>query len=124
MENNHENLYKLCEKITADVDKFYKDHTGETGKIVATEEMIADMDTIVKEGATVYKYIVENKFYEGKPEILIDVNKFGEQLTVLQMTEDNAKKLDVQSAYTTWKAMVVVAAKLACDVLDFRDSLN
>jgi len=116
--------YELAEKIIKDVNDFYKDFTSEEGKIVPTQEMIMALNTIIEEGFVLYKYVVEHKLYEGKPEITIDVSELEKQMKTLEMTEQNSKKLDLQSAMDTWKACEVIIAKLACDLLDFRDGLN
>ena len=123
-ENINEKAYMLSEKIVNDVNNFYSTFITEEGKIVPSQDMVRDLGIIIEEGFTLHNYVVEKKLYEGKPTITIDVLELEKQMSSLEMTEENSKKLDLQSAMNAWKACEVIIAKLACDLLDFRDGLN
>ena len=123
-ENLSEKAYELSEKIVKDVNNFYGEFITEDGKITPSQDMIKALGVIIEEGFVLYKYVVENKIYEGKPNITVDVLELEKHMTTLEMTEENSKKLDLQSAMNAWKACEVIIAKLACDLLDFRDGLN
>lgn len=123
-ENLNEKAYELSEKIVKDVNDFYGEFITEDGKITPSQDMIKALGVIIEEGFVLYKYIVENKIYEGKANITVDVLELEKHMTTLEMTEENSKKLDLQSAMNAWKACEVIIAKLACDLLDFRDGLN
>ena len=123
-ENINDKAYELSEKIVADVNTFNSDFVTDTGKIVPSQDMVMALNTIIEEGFVLHKYVVENKIYEGKPEITVDVIELGKQMQNLEMSEENSKRLDLQSAMNTWEACEVIIAKLACDLLDFRDGLN
>lgn len=124
MTNINEKAYKLSEKIIEDVNSFQENFVSEEGKTVPSQDMIMALNTIIEEGFVLYKYIVENKIYEGKPTITVDVVELEKHMKTLEMTEQNSKNLDLQSAMNSWKACEVIIAKLACDLLDFRDGLN
>lgn len=123
-ENINEKAYMLSEKIVNDVNNFYSAFITEEGKIVPSQDMIRDLGIIIEEGFVLHNYVVEKKLYEGKPAITMDVLELEKQMSSLEMTEENSKKLDLQSAMNAWKACEVIIAKLACDLLDFRDGLN
>lgn len=123
-ENLSEKAYELSEKIVKDVNNFYGEFITEDGRITPSQDMIKALGVIIEEGFVLYKYVVENKIYEGKANITVDVLELEKHMTTLEMTEENSKKLDLQSAMNAWKACEVIIAKLACDLLDFRDGLN
>lgn len=124
MENINEKAYELAEKIVKDINDFQTEYVSEEGKTVPSQEMMMALNTIVQEGFILYKYIVENKIYEEKPEITVDVLELEKHMRTLEMTEQNSKNLDLRSAMDAWKACEIIIAKLACDLLDFRDGLN
>ena len=119
-----EDVYTLSEKIVDHVNNFQANYVTETGKNVPSNDMIYALNLIVQEGFGLYKYIVDTKFYEGKPEITVDIVELEKHINSLQMTEKNAKNLDIKSAMNAWNASKIIIAKLACDILDYRDSLN
>jgi hypothetical protein len=123
-ENLSEKAYELSEKIVKDVNDFYGEFITEDGRITPSQDMVKALGVIIEEGFVLYKYVVENKIYEGKANITADVLELEKHMTTLEMTEENSKKLDLQSAMNAWKAFEVIIAKLACDLLDFRDGLN
>lgn len=123
-ENLSEKAYELSEKIVKDVNDFYGEFITEDGRITPSQDMVKALGVIIEEGFVLYKYVVENKIYEGKANITADVLELEKHMTTLEMTEENSKKLDLQSAMNAWKACEVIIAKLACDLLDFRDGLN
>lgn len=123
-ENLSEKAYELSEKIVKDVNDFYGEFITEDGRITPSQDMVKSLGVIIEEGFVLYKYVVENKIYEGKANITVDVLELEKHMTTLEMTEENSKKLDLQSAMNAWKACEVIIAKLACDLLDFRDGLN
>lgn len=122
--NKIADVYELSEKIVDHVNSFQANYVTETGKNVPSKDMVYALNLIVQEGFELYKYIVDTKFYEGKPEITVDVVELEKHINSLQMTEKNAKNLDIKSAMNAWNASKIIIAKLACDILDYRDSLN
>ena len=123
-ENISDKAYALSEKIVSNINDFYSTFVTEDGKITPSQDMIRDLGVIIEEGFVLHNYVVEKKLYEGKPTITMDVLELEKQMSYLEMTEENAKTLDLQSAMNAWKACEVIIAKLACDLLDFRDGLN
>lgn len=118
------NAYKLSEKILNDINEYSEKYISEDGKTVPTQEAILKLNTILENGFSLYKYMVEKKLYEGKPEIessLVELQKYIEKL---QINKSNAEKLQLSSALQLWNQSKVVIAVLACNILDYKDSLN
>lgn len=124
MKKENDKMYKLCEKIVNDVNDFHSAYVTDEGKFVPSKEMIMALNLILEEGFVLYKHVIENRIYDGKPEITVDVIELGKYMKTLEMSEENSKRLDLQSAFNSWKSCEIVIAKLACDLLDFRDGLN
>ena len=79
------------------------------------------MTTIIEEGFTLYKYLVEKKLYENIPSITVAVNELGKYIEKLQITEENAKKLHLSNVMQVWNQAKIAIAVLACNLLDYRD---
>jgi hypothetical protein len=119
-----EKAYALSEKILKDVNTYSEKYTSEDGKSITTKESIADLNVIIEEGFSLHKYLVEKKLYEGKPAIesaLIELQKYMEKLSI---NKENAEKLQLSSAMQLWNQAKIAIAMLACNILDFKDSLN
>lgn len=124
MTEDIKDIYELADEVINDVNSFQEKYTTETGKTVISEDMICALDSIVRKGLMLREKVVKTKFYEGKAAITVDVVEMEKYIDALQMTEKNAKKLDIRSAVDSWNAIKLISAKLGCDVLDYRDSLN
>ena len=108
MKKENDKMYELCEKIVNDVNDFHSAYVTDEGKFVPSKEMIMALNLILEEGFVLYKHVIE----------------LGKYMKNLEMSEENSKKLDLQSSFNSWKSCEIVIAKLACDLLDFRDGLN
>lgn len=116
--------YKLAEKITTEINDFYKNYVSDDSETIHTKESILALDSIIKDGFILYKYLVEKKLYENKPNIeatLIELQKY---MSKLEINKENATNLDLSNALQLWNQTVIVIATLACNLLDYRDSLN
>lgn len=119
-----EKAYQLSEKIINDVNEYSEKYIGSEGKYVNTSDSIELLNCILEEGFTLHKYVVEKELYIEKPRIikaLVEVQKYIEKLSI---TEDNAKKLNISNALQLWEQARIAIAFLACEILDFRDTLN
>ena len=119
-----EKAYQLSEKIINDINEYSQKYIGEEGKYVNTPDSIELLNCIIEEGFTLHKYMCEKELYVEKPRItkaLLKVQKYIEKLTI---TEENAKKLNISNALQIWEQARIAIAFLACEILDFRDTLN
>lgn len=116
--------YQLAEKIVKDVNEYSEKYISSEGKFVNTGDSIELLNCILEEGFTLHKYMCEKELYVEKPRIqkaLLEVQKYIEKLTV---NEENAKKLNISNALQLWEQARIAIAFLACEILDFRDTLN
>lgn len=116
--------YELSEKIVREVNTHVDNFKTDEFKDVVCEDMIGSLDTIIKDGVVLYKYLLEKKFYEHLPQIAVDMNELAKLLEKLSTNEENAKKLDFKNSIQLWNQAMLITASLACDLLDFRDNLN
>lgn len=119
-----EKAYSLSEKIIEEVNNYSENNVTSFGKNIYSEESIADLNEIITDGFVLYKYLVEKKYYEGKPRIEYMLNELGKYVEKLQINKENAEKLKLSNALQIWDQAKIVIAALACELLDYRDSLN
>ena len=113
--------YELSEKIIKDIEDYSAEYVTDEGKTVTTEGELKALNTIIEEGFTLYKYLVEKKLYEDKPGIIVALNELGKYLEKLQINEENAKKLHLSNVMQIWNQAKLAIAVLACALLDYRD---
>lgn len=119
-----EKAYQLSEKIVTEVDKFAKEYTGYDGNTVVTEDSINNLNLIIQDGFVLYNYMAEKKLYEGKDDITTTMNELEKYIEKLTITKENAEKLKLSNIVQIWNQAKLIIALLACQILDFRDSLN
>lgn len=113
--------YQLAEKIIIDIENYSEQYVSEEGKTITSEDELQALNTIIEEGFTLYKYLIEKKLYEDKPTIICALNELGKYLEKLQINEQNAKKLHLSNVMQIWNQAKVAIAVLACNLLDYRD---
>ena len=113
--------YQLAEKIIKDIEDYSAEYVTEEGKTVTTEAELKALNTIIEEGFTLYKYLVEKKLYNIDPSITVAVNELGTYVQKLQINEENAKKLHLSNVMQIWNQAKIAIAVLACALLDYRD---
>lgn len=116
--------YELSEKIINDIENYSLKYTAPDGKIIHNEESLAELNTILQEGFTLHKYMIEKNLYEGKPEITAVLIELGKYMEKLQITKENAEKLNLENVILIWEQAKVTIALLACDILDFKEKVN
>lgn len=112
---------KACElsvKILDQINQYVADYTTAEGKDVTTALSLSMLQEILEEGFALHNYLIENKLYEGKPAIeinLVQLEKFMNQLTI---NKENAEKLKLSNAIQVWNQAKIAVAVLAGAVLD------
>lgn len=119
-----EKAYKLSEKIVNEVNHHVENFKTEEFKNVPSLDMITSLNQIIEDGLVLYKYLQENKLYEGKEYITADMLELAKYVNKLQINNANAKKLDLENALQLWDQSMLIIANLACDILDYRDNIN
>lgn len=116
--------YELSEKILERINTYSEKYTTENATTVRSEDSINLLNEIIENGLSLYKYLVDKKYYEKKPGITAALLELGKYIDKLQINEKNSKKLKLSNALQIWDQTKLAIAVLACEVLDYRDSLN
>ena len=114
-------VYQLAEKIIKDIEDYSANYVTDEGKTVTTPDELKALNTIIEEGFTLYKYLIEKKLYDTDPSITVAVNELGSYVQKLQINEENAKKLHLSNIMQIWNQAKIAIAVLACALLDYRD---
>lgn len=118
------NAYLLSEKLINDIEEYSLKYTAPDGHIIHNEESMQALNNIIQAGFSLHKYMCEKQLYIEKDLITADLIELGKYIEKLQITKDNAEKLNLENTLHIWEQCKILIAKLACDILDFRDSLN
>jgi len=116
--------YDLAEVIINEINNYSEMYTSEDGQTTTTQDSIMALNSIIEKGLSLYKYLQENKLYEGKPNIIVVMNTLAGYVDKLQINKKNAENLNLSNAIQLWNQCKICIAMLACELLDFRDSLN
>ena len=119
-----EKAIKLSDKILYDIEDYSKNYVTPEGKIATTSEALQKLNTIIEGGFVLYKYLVEKKLYEKNHSLVPFLNGVGDSIKRLQITEQNAKKLNLSSAIQNWQQAKIAIALLACEVLELDKENN
>lgn len=117
-----EKVYILCEKLLNAINEYSNHYTNEEGKIAHTETSIAQLNSIIEGGFSLYKYLIDKKLYEKIPAISTHLDTLGSYIEKLQVNQTNAEKLHLSDALQLWEQCKVIIAVICCDLLDYRDS--
>ena len=117
-------LYKHAEKLAEAINEFEKENVNLEGKMVRSKEALKTLDKLLKKGLKFYNEIAESKVYETYPVLAIPMAKVSELTGRLQITEANAKKLNMENSFQIWQQLEVALAVLACTYLEVIDNEN
>lgn len=113
-----EKAVQLSEKIINEVNDYSKAYTSTEGKIATTEQSLIVLNAIIQDICVLYKYVVDKKLYEKMQRIIPTLNTLAELIMKIQITEDNANKLHLDSANQLWQQIKAVGALLACMIVE------
>lgn len=113
---------KLADKLLTEIDAYSKDYTTDNGKISYTNLSLQVLNTIIEQGFTLYKYLVEKKLYDTYIDLTVPLNVLGGYIEKLQITKENATKLHLSDSLKLWEQAKIAIAILAAQVLDLADS--
>ena len=116
-----EKAVQLADKIVKEIEEYSLNYTTNEGKIATTNVALQKLNTIIEDGFVLYKYLVEKKLYEKYATLTPLLNSVAESIKKLQVTEQNAKKLNLSSATQIWQQAKISIALLACEILDLND---
>ena len=113
--------YELAEKIIADCEKHAVEYTSDEGKFIVSEDAITSLNSIIEEGFTLYKYLIEKDLLKDIPEAIVAAKEIQKYIDKLTINKKNAKKLHLSNVLQIWNQAKLAIAVLACAVLDHRD---
>ena len=113
-----EKAYKLSEKILDEINLYEEQYKTLEGKNIITDDSIQNLNTIIEEGFTLYKYLVEKNLYEQNPEMRISLLELEKYMNKLTINKENAENLKLTSAMQIWNQCKVIIAILAATVID------
>lgn len=117
-----EKAYKLSEKILDEINLYEEQYKTLEGKNIITDSSIQNLNTIIEEGFTLYKYLVEKNLYEQNPEMRMSLLELEKYMNKLTINKENAENLKLTSAMQIWNQCKVIIAILAATVIDTYES--
>ena len=119
-----EKAIQLSNKILNEIEEYSKNYVTNEGKIATTNVALQKLNTIIEDGFVLHKYLIEKKLYESNLSLIPLLNSVGDSIKRLQVTEQNAKKLNLSSAIQSWQQAKIAIALLACEVLELDKENN
>lgn len=119
-----EKAIQLSNKILNEIEEYSKNYVTNEGKIATTNVALQKLNTIIEDGFVLHKYLIEKKLYENNLSLIPLLNSVGDSIKRLQVTEQNAKKLNLSSAIQSWQQAKIAIALLACEVLELDKENN
>lgn len=112
---------ELSKLIIDRVNDYTNNYMTEEGKNTNTAASLTELNEIIEKGFVLDKYLVE-KGYTNKYPVLagicLELQKYIDKLNT---SEENAKRLSMDSALQIWQQAKVVIAFLASAVLDISE---
>ena len=116
-----EKAIQLSDKILKEIEEYSTNYVTTEGKIATTNVALEKLNVIIEDGFVLYKYLIDKKLYETHQSIVPFLNGVAESIEKLQVTEQNAKKLNLSSATQIWQQAKISIALLACEVLELSE---
>jgi len=109
---------ELAQLIINSVNDYTNKYMSEDGKIANTTASLQELNNIIEKGFVLDKYLIEKGYTEKDPVIAGVCAELQKYIDKLNTSDENAKKLTMESALQIWQQAKVVIAFLACAVLD------
>lgn len=119
-----EKAKKLSEKIINSINDYVNKYMSEDGKFSNTQNSIFELNDIIESGFVLYKYVVEKGIADKYPVISGICNELQKYIDKLNTNDENAKKLNMESAIQIWQQAKIVIAFLASTILDIKEEDN
>lgn len=119
-----EKAKKLSEKIITSVNNYVNKYMSDDGKFSNTRDSIFELNDIIESGFVLHKYLIEKGIANKYPVIsgiCVELQKYIDKLNT---NDENAKKLNMESALQIWQQAKIVIAFLASTVLDIKEEDN
>jgi len=112
---------ELAQMIIDSVNEYTNKYMTENGKNTNTTASLQELNNIIEKGFVLDKYLIEKGYAEKNPVIAgicIELQKYIDKLNT---SDENAKKLTMESALQIWQQAKIVIAFLASAVLDMKE---
>lgn len=111
----------LSDKIVKEVNEYTDLYMQDDGKLSNTELSLKALSSILEKGFLLVKYIYEKNLHKQYPVLGGICEEIEKYMNKLSTTEENAKKLQLDSALQLWQQSKILIAFLACTVLDLEE---
>lgn len=112
---------QLAQIIIDKTNAYTEKYMTKDGKIVHSSTSLSELNDIIVRGFTLDKYLVEGGYIEKYPMLAGICAELQKYINKLNTSEDNAKKLSLDSALQIWQQAKIVIAFLASVVLDLKE---
>lgn len=100
---------KLFEKLTeflTDTNRLYEEYVDDMGQLIMSTETLSHLTSAMKSGLEVYNMVVAAEDYKEDSDIQGVLVEIAREIEKVKTTEENAKKLNLQSSITIWETIV------------------
>ena len=110
-------LGQLTSNFLVDMDKIYAEYVDEEGSLIMSTETLTHLTSALKSGFEMYNHVVAEKLFaddEGMQALLLDIEASSKKL---EITEENAKKLNFENSFRYWEELLGKLLGLATVIL-------
>lgn len=100
---------KLFEKLTeflTDTNRLYEEYVDDMGQLIMSTETLSHLTSAMKSGLEVYNMVVAAEDYKEDSDIQGVLVEIAREIEKVKTTEENAKKLNLQSSINIWETIV------------------
>lgn len=100
---------KLFEKLTeflTDTNRLYEEYVDDSGQLVMSTETLSHLTSAMRSGLEVYNMAVTAEDLKEDADIQGVLSEIAVEVEKIKTTEENAKKLNLQSSINIWETIV------------------
>lgn len=100
---------KLFEKLTeflTDTNRLYEEYVDDSGQLVMSTETLSHLTSAMRSGLEVYNMAVTAEDLKEDADIQGVLSEIAVEVKKIKTTEENAKKLNLQSSINIWETIV------------------
>lgn len=112
---------ELSQLIIDKVNEYTNKYMTADGKNTNTAASLQDLNDIIEKGFVLDKYIVEKGIADKYPVLAGMCVELQKYIDKLNTNEENAKKLNMESALQIWQQCKIIIAFMASTILDIKE---
>ncbi len=100
---------KLFEKLTeflTDTNRLYEEYVDDSGQLVMSTETLSHLTSAMRSGLEVYNMAVTAEDLKEDADIQGVLSEIAVEVEKIKTTEENAKKLNLQTSINIWETIV------------------